>query len=289
MEIIRIPRFMQDISQNYIVRGKTIGFIPTMGALHEGHLSLVRRSKEENDITVVSIFVNPIQFGPKEDFNLYPRNIDSDMEKLKKEEVDILFLPDIAHIYPEDYLTHIEVDKLSDRLCGAFRPGHFMGVATVVAKLFNIVRPVRAYFGQKDYQQTVIIKRMAGDLNMDIDIVVCRTIREKDGLAMSSRNAYLDKGQREAATVIYSCLKETSDFIKSDITGIIKCEDIKAFMQDQLLKEPAIAAIEYAGIYDPLTLDEPTEVKEEILLAVALRIGDTRLIDNMLLTLRKER
>ncbi len=289
MEIIRIPRFMQDISKNYIIRGKTIGFVPTMGALHEGHLSLVRRSKEENDITVVSIFVNPIQFGPKEDFNQYPRDIDGDSEKLKKEGVDILFLPDRAHIYPDNYLTHIEVDKLSDRLCGAFRPGHFRGVATVVAKLFNIVKPVRAYFGQKDYQQTVIIKRMAGDLNMDIDIVVCRTIREKDGLAMSSRNAYLDRGQREAATVIYRCLKETSDFIKSGITGIIKPEDIKAFMQGQLLKEPAIAAIEYAGIYDPLTLDEPTELKEEILLAVALRIGDTRLIDNMLLTLRKER
>ena len=218
MEIIRIPRFMQDISKNYIVRGKTIGFVPTMGALHEGHLSLVRRSKEENDITVVSIFVNPIQFGPKEDFNQYPRDIDGDSEKLKKEGVDILFLPGKAHIYPEDFLTHIEVDKLSDRLCGAFRPGHFRGVATVVAKLLSIVKPVRAYFGQKDYQQTVIIKRMAGDLNMDIDIVVCRTIREKDGLAMSSRNAYLDRGQREAATVIYRCLKETSDFIKSGIT-----------------------------------------------------------------------
>jgi pantoate--beta-alanine ligase len=289
MEIIRIPRFMQDISKDYIFRGKTIGFVPTMGALHEGHLSLVRSSKEENDITVASIFVNPIQFGPKEDFNQYPRDIDGDLEKLEKEGVDLLFFPDIAHIYPEDYLTHIEVDKLSDRLCGAFRPGHFIGVATVVAKLFNIVRPVRAYFGQKDYQQTVIIKRMAGDLNMDIDIVVCRTIREKDGLAMSSRNAYLDRGQREAATVIYRCLKETSDFIKSDITGIIKPEDIKAFMQGQLLKEPAITAIEYAGAYDPLTLDEPTELKEVILLATALRIGNIRLIDNMLVTLRKER
>ncbi len=286
MEIIRIPRFMQDISKNYLIRTKKIGFVPTMGALHDGHLSLVKRSREENDITVASIFVNPTQFGPNEDFQQYPRDMDGDSEKLRREGVDILFLPDTGNMYQEGYLTHIEVEKLSDKMCGAFRPGHFRGVATVVAKLFNVVKPTRAYFGQKDYQQTVVIKRMVSDLNMDIDVVVCPTIREKDGLAMSSRNAYLDKGQREAATVIYRCLQETSDLIKSGIIGI---QDVKASMLERLLREPAVSAIEYAGVYDPATLDEPVELKEDILLAVALRIGNTRLIDNMLVTLRKER
>ena len=286
MEIIRIPRFMQDISKNYLVRTKKIGFVPTMGALHDGHLNLVKRSREENDITVASIFVNPTQFGPNEDFQQYPRDMDGDSEKLRREGVDILFLPDTGNMYQEGHLTRIEVEKLSDKMCGAFRPGHFRGVATVVAKLFNVVKPTRAYFGQKDYQQTVVIKRMVSDLNMDIDVVVCPTIREKDGLAMSSRNAYLDKGQREAATVIYRCLQETSDLIKSGIIGI---QDLKASMLERLLREPAVSAIEYAGVYDPATLDEPVELKEDILLAVALRIGNTRLIDNMLVTLRKER
>ena len=286
MEIIRIPRFMQDISKNYLVRTKKIGFVPTMGALHDGHLNLVKRSREENDITVASIFVNPTQFGPNEDFQQYPRDMDGDSEKLRREGVDILFLPDTGNMYQEGHLTRIEVEKLSDKMCGAFRPGHFRGVATVVAKLFNVVKPTRAYFGQKDYQQTVVIKRMVSDLNMDIDVVVCPTIREKDGLAMSSRNAYLDKGQREAATVVYRCLQETSDLIKSAIIGI---QDVKASILERLLREPAVSAIEYAGVYDPATLDEPVELKEDILLAVALRIGNTRLIDNMLVTLRKER
>jgi pantoate--beta-alanine ligase len=277
---------MQDISKNYLIRTRKIGFVPTMGALHEGHLSLVRRSKEENDITVASIFVNPTQFGPNEDFRQYPRDIDGDSAKLQREGADILFLPDTGNMYHGGHLTHIEVEKITDKMCGAFRPGHFRGVATVVAKLFNVVKPTRAYFGQKDFQQTVVIKRMVGDLNMDIDVVVCPTIREKDGLAMSSRNAYLDKGQREAATVIYRCLQETSDLIKSAIIGI---QDVKASMLERLLREPAVSAIEYAGAYDPATLDEPVELKDDVLLAVALRIGNTRLIDNMLVTLRKER
>jgi len=286
MEVIRVPYIMQDTSKTNILRGRTTGLVPTMGALHEGHLNLIRRSKEENEITVTSIFVNPIQFGPAEDFHAYPRDIEGDSEKLRKEGVDILFLPDVSHIYPEGYLTHIEVEKISGKLCGAFRPGHFRGVATIVAKLLNIVKPNRAYFGQKDYQQTIVIRQMVKDLDLDVHIVTCPTKREKDGLAMSSRNAYLDREQREAAAVIYRCLMETSELLKS---GIINMNETKEFMQKQLLKESAVSRIDYAGVYDPLTLDELSEPKDEVLLAVALRMGETRLIDNMLVTIRKER
>jgi len=286
MEIIRIPRIMQDTAKGYSLRGKSTGFVPTMGALHEGHLSLVRRARQENDISVVSIFVNPIQFGPSEDFQKYPRDIEGDAEKLRREGVNILFMPDIAAMYPKGFVTHVEVGEISEKLCGAFRPGHFRGVATVVAKLFNIVKPVRAYFGQKDFQQTVVISKMVKDLAMDIDVVTCPTIRERDGLAMSSRNAYLNEGHREASTVIYRCLREASDLIKS---GIIDIQAVKRAMQEGLLRESAVSGIDYAGIYDPETLNEPSEIKEAMLLAVAVRIGDTRLIDNIFINVKKER
>lgn len=283
MEIIKIPDVMQRKSKELLMEKKTIGFVPTMGALHEGHLSLVRRSRQENDINVVSIFVNPIQFGPSEDFERYPRDIEGDTEKLQKEEVDILFMPDVHLMYPEGFSTYVDVSGISEKLCGQFRPGHFRGVATVVLKLFNIVRPKKAYFGMKDFQQTVIVKQLVKDLNMDIDIVVCPTIREKDGLAMSSRNLYLDKAEREASTVIYRCLVEASDLIKS---GITDGNYIKKIMYDRLMKEPAVSKIDYAGVYDPVSLDELSEIKTSALLAIALRIGNTRLIDNMLLSLQ---
>jgi len=286
METIRIPRIMQDTAKGYSLRGKSTGFVPTMGALHEGHLSLVRRARQENDISVVSIFVNPIQFGPSEDFQKYPRDIEGDAEKLRREGVDILFMPDITAMYPKGFVTHVEVGEISEKLCGAFRPGHFRGVATVVAKLFNIVKPVRAYFGQKDFQQTVVIGKMVKDLAMDIDVVTCPTIRERDGLAMSSRNAYLNEGHREASAVIYRCLRKASDLIKS---GIIDLEAVKKAMHEGLLREPAVSEIDYAGIYDPETLNEPSEIMEAMLLAVAVRIGDTRLIDNIFINVKKER
>ncbi len=286
MEIIRISRIMQDTSKGYLLRGKTIGFVPTMGALHEGHLSLIRSAKQENDITVVSIFVNPIQFAPPEDFKKYPRDIEGDAEKLLKEETDILFMPDVAFMYPERFSTYVEVEKISEKLCGAFRPGHFRGVATVVTKLLNIVKPTRGYFGQKDFQQSVIIKQLVKDLDMDTDIVTCPTVREQDGLAMSSRNTYLDERQRKAATVIYKSLAEASDSIKS---GIIDGVYIKGLLRDRLLEEPLIAGIDYTGVYDTATLDELIEIKGEALLAVAVRIGDTRLIDNMLVSAPKGR
>jgi pantoate--beta-alanine ligase len=281
MEIIRIPKIMQETSKECLKEGKTIGFVPTMGALHEGHLSLVRSAKQGNDKTVVSVFVNPIQFGPSEDFERYPRDIEGDTEKLQKEKVDIIFMPEISSIYPERFLTYVEVEKISERLCGLIRPGHFRGVATVVTKLLNIVKPTRAYFGQKDFQQSSIIKQLVKDLNIDVDIVVCPTVREQDGLAMSSRNAYLDTAQRKAATVIYRCLKEASDLIKS---GVIDGTYIQGFMQERILKEPVVSVVDYAGVYDPETMVEVSEIKGDILLAVALSIGNTRLIDNMLVT-----
>ena len=286
MELIRIPRIMQDTAKEHILRGKPIGFVPTMGALHEGHLSLVRRSKQENHTTVVSIFVNPTQFGPAEDFQNYPRDTEGDLEKLRKEEVDILFIPNASLMYPGGFSTHVEVEGLSDKLCGAFRPSHFKGVATVVMKLFNIVKPPRAYFGQKDFQQTVVIRRMVKDLDMDIDIVLCPTIRERDGLAMSSRNAYLNEAQRAAAPVVFRSLSEASGLIKS---GIIDATHIQRIMQESILAEPAVSGVDYMGIYDPVTLNVLSEVRDEVLLAAAVKIGRTRLIDNILVNVKKER
>jgi pantoate--beta-alanine ligase len=277
---------MQATVNSLILHGKSIGLVPTMGALHEGHLSLVRRARAENIVTVVSIFVNPVQFGPSEDFRKYPRDIEGDTEKLLKEGVDILFTPVISSVYPENFLTYVEVEKLSEKLCGAFRPGHFRGVATIVTKLFHIIKPARAYFGQKDFQQTVVIKQMVKDLDMDIEVVVCPTIRERDGLAMSSRNTYLDPVQRAASTVIYRCLKEASGLVKS---GIINVDHVKRVMQEKILSEPAVTAIDYAGVYDPETLDEPSEIKENAVLAVAVKLGETRLIDNILVAVKKER
>jgi pantoate--beta-alanine ligase len=279
MEVIRIPRVMQETSRKFLREGKTIGFVPTMGALHEGHLSLVKRAKQDNHVTVVSIFVNPIQFGPSEDFEQYPRDIESDMEKLRIEEVDTVLMPEISYMYPERFLTYVEVKDISEKLCGAFRPGHFIGVATVVTKLLNIVKPKMVYLGQKDFQQSVIVKRLVKDLDMDVDVIVCPTLREKDGLAISSRNAYLDNVQRGAAKVIYQCLKEASDVIKS---GISDGTYVKNLMHNRLLKEPLVSAIDYAGVYDPETMDELSGLKKEVLLAVALKMGNIRLIDNML-------
>ncbi len=277
MEIIRIPKVMQETSRGHILHSRTIGFVPTMGALHEGHLSLVRISRQENDITVVSIFVNPLQFGPSEDYNQYPRDIEGDTEKLRKEGVDILFLPDSDHMYPEGFCTFVEVSGLSDKLCGAFRPGHFRGVATVVTKLFNIVNPTRAYFGQKDYQQALVIRRLVQDLDMNIDIVVCPTVREEDGLAMSSRNLYLNEKERPAATVLYRALQAGYKAIKS---GIIKREEIERIMRDIINSEPLVK-IQYLSVYDPENLDLLDVIKKKALIAGAIRIGNTRLIDNI--------
>jgi pantoate--beta-alanine ligase len=250
-----------------------------MGALHEGHLSLVRMSRQENTVTAVSIFVNPTQFGPSEDFASYPRKIEEDIETLRKEEIDILFLPDSALMYPTGFGTVVEVQELSDRMCGHFRPGHFRGVTTVVAKLLALLSPTRAYFGQKDFQQTVIIKRMARDLNFPAEIVVCPTLREHDGLAMSSRNAYLSKEQRAAATVLYRTLCSASEAVRA---GMRSAKAVRDMMYQSLVQEPLITGIDYASAFIPDTLNEADEITGEVLLAVAVRMGGARLIDNVL-------
>ncbi|MFN3739066.1 MAG: pantoate--beta-alanine ligase [Thermodesulfovibrionales bacterium] len=283
MKVIENIKEMQGHSKALILQGKRIGFVPTMGALHEGHLSLVRQARKDNDIVVVSIFVNPIQFGPQEDFARYPRDLEGDREKLKSESVDVLFYPDMKDMYPEGYKTYVEVEGLSERLCGAFRPGHFRGVTTVVTKLFHIVKPHRVYFGSKDYQQTVIIKKMVQDLNMDIEIITCPTVREADGLAMSSRNLYLNSAERKAATVIYRTLLEAEKLIRE----FRNPGEVRNIMLDRLKGEPLVSSIDYAGLYDPETLEDIKDYSEmkEILIAIALRIGNTRLIDNMLVKL----
>lgn len=277
--MLRIPKIMQETSKRYIQKGKIIGFVPTMGALHDGHLSLFKRARQENDIVVASIFVNPTQFAPNEDLGKYPRDIEGDMEKLRNENVDILFFPDMKSIYPDLFRTFISVTELSDKLCGAFRHGHFRGVATVVNKLLNLIKPHRVYFGQKDFQQSVIIRRMIEDLNMDIEMIVFPTIRENDGLAMSSRNIYLSSVERRASTIIYKTLSEASALIKSGSAGAAA---IKQQMKEMLLKETLVSEIQYAGIYDPESLDELIEIKKQNLIAIAVKIGNTRLIDNMI-------
>lgn len=265
-----------------MVKGRAVGFVPTMGALHEGHLSLLRRSRAENDVTVASIFVNPIQFGPSEDLAAYPRPIDDDIAKLRAAEVDLLFLPDASLMYPDGYASSIRLERLSGKLCGAFRPGHFDGVATVVAKLFNIVSPARAYFGQKDYQQTVVIRQLVKDLNFDLEVVVCPTIREQDGLAMSSRNVYLTKEQRVAAGILFRALSAAEEAIRS---GERDGNAVRELLKRTIREEPMVSTLDYAAAYHPETLDELTVLSGETLLAVAARLGTARLIDNLLVRL----
>lgn len=271
---------MHETSKRHLIKSRSIGFVPTMGALHDGHLFLIKRAKSENDIVVASIFVNPAQFGQNEDFDNYPRDVDGDAAKLKKEEVDVLFMPNTTAVYPAGFSTSVEVDGLSEKLCGAYRHGHFKGVTIVVNKLFNIVLPTRAYFGQKDYQQALIIKKMMDDLNIGVEQVICATVREDDGLAMSSRNQYLKPPERQAAPVIYRTLKSAAQLVES---GNSTSAEIKTHMNELLKKEPLISEIQYAGIYNPDTLDELTEIRKNNLLAIAVRIGSTRLIDNLLI------
>jgi pantoate--beta-alanine ligase len=258
-------------------RGKTIGLIPTMGFLHEGHLSLVRESRRRCDATVVSIFVNPVQFGPKEDFVRYPKDFERDRAMLADEGADILFYPDAGAMYPEGYKTYVEVIDFQERLCGKSRPGHFRGVCTVVLKLFNIVLPDLAFFGQKDAQQAIILKKMAGDLNLDVKIEAMPIVREADGLAMSSRNIYLSAEERKAAPILFSSLREArSIFEKGERRAGILIGRMKAF----IAAEP-LARLDYVEIVNPRTLAPLEEINEEALMAMAVFVGETRLIDNI--------
>jgi pantoate--beta-alanine ligase len=259
--------------------GKKIGFVPTMGALHIGHISLIEAAKKNCDFVVVSIFVNPTQFGPKEDFKKYPRPIKADLKMCRKAGVDVVFSPTPQEMYPAENFTWVDVEKLSEPLCGKFRPGHFRGVATICAKLFNIVTPDVAYFGQKDAQQAIVIKRMVADLNMPLQIVVCPTVREKNGLAMSSRNQYLTPQQKEDAALIYKSLQKCRRMIKQGETNAKK---IIAEMRKVLKQIPSVE-IQYVSIVDAETLQNIDKVAGKVLAAIAVKIGSTRLIDNILI------
>jgi len=279
MKIVRTVSEMQRTADDLRKTSK-IGLVPTMGYLHEGHLTLVRAARKIADVVVVSIFVNPIQFGPSEDLARYPRNFERDAKFLEQEKTDIVFYPDDGQMYEKDFSTYVEVKKLEDHLCGKTRTGHFTGVATVVTKLFNIVKPHYAVFGQKDYQQLVIIERMVRDLNIDVEIVPHPTVREADGLAMSSRNTYLSSEERRKALLISASLRKAQEMLK---TGVRDTGTIRSAVNDILGSEDGID-VEYIDICDAMTLEDISTVNKKAVLAIACRIGRTRLIDNSLLT-----
>jgi pantoate--beta-alanine ligase len=263
-------------------QGRTLGFVPTMGALHEGHASLVRASKAQCQATAVSIFVNPLQFGPTEDLGKYPRTMEHDSKLLQELGVDLLYAPTVSEMYPAGATTHVEVSGISDRLDGGSRPGHFRGVATVVAKLFEIVRPDRAFFGQKDAAQVAVLRRMVRDLDMDVALVVCPIVREKDGLAMSSRNAYLSPAERKQAVVLNRSLmrvQHVADAGERDVATLIEAGK-------SVIAEEPVARLDYFAIVDPDTLEPVHDISRAALVAVAAYIGATRLIDNLLLAPR---
>lgn len=249
-----------------------------MGYLHEGHLSLVRRARAENEMVIVSIFVNPTQFAPGEDYAVYPRDPERDLALLQKEKADIVFMPSVEEMYPKNFNTWVKVN--TERLEGAYRPGHFQGVTTIVAKLFHIVEPTRAYFGQKDAQQAIIIKKMVADLNMNLEIVVLPTVREKDGLAMSSRNIYLNPEERRAATILFKALTLAQELYNR---GERDAEYLRHQMVALINGEP-LAKIDYVSIADPDTLEELSAIDRPALASLAVRIGRTRLIDNIVLS-----
>ena len=256
-----------------------VGFVPTMGYLHKGHLALVRRARAENPSVVVSIFVNPTQFSPREDFDSYPRNPQRDLDILEKERIDIVYMPSVDEMYPPQFNSWIEVGKVTERLEGASRPGHFRGVATVVAKLFHIIQPTKAYFGQKDAQQLLVIKKMVADLNMNTEIVTFPIVREPDGLAISSRNTYLNIEERQGATILYQALRLAQQLYSHGEKG---AERLRQEMIDLIEKEP-LATIDYVSVAHAETLGELDIVNPPVLVSLAVQIGSTRLIDNIIL------
>ena len=279
MKIIKNIKDMQALSRRLKAGGKAIGFVPTMGALHEGHLSLVKRSQDENDVTVVSIFINPTQFGPDEDFQRYPRDMEGDSEKLSALDVGVLLMPESGEMYPEGYSTSIDIGSIGRILCGGSRPGHFNGVATVVAKLFNIVVPDRAYFGQKDFQQTAVLKKLVEELDFDMDIVVCPIVRETDGLAMSSRNSYLNPEERKAAAVLFKTLKHGEKLILTE--NLDSADDVREAMEKLIRSEP-LAGIDYIDIVNLKDLGSVQKITLPAAILLAVKIGNIRLIDNII-------
>jgi pantoate--beta-alanine ligase len=283
MKIIASAKEMTSLSKEVRRSGRTVGFVPTMGALHQGHLSLVRAAREQTDIVVTSIFVNPAQFGPSEDFSKYPRTFEKDSAMLAAEKTDYIFSPSVEEMYPKDATTWVDVEELSGKLDGCSRPGHFRGVTTVVSKLFNIVQPDMAFFGQKDAAQVAVIRKMVRDLNLDVEIVVCPIVRESDGLAMSSRNAYLNPEQRKQALVLSQALKKVE---KLAVQGERNSEKLIGAGKQVIAEEPSVR-LDYFEIVNPDTLDPVADVNQGALVAVAAFVGTTRLIDNLLLSARE--
>lgn len=257
-----------------------LGLVPTMGALHAGHLSLVDRARADNETVAVSIFINPTQFGPDEDLAKYPRKLDADLELLARHGVDLVYVPDVSEVYPDGFSTWVEIGPLADRLEGLERPGHFRGVATVVSKLFNITRPDRAYFGGKDGQQTVVVKKLARDLDLGTEIVVCPTVREDDGLAISSRNVMLDAEQRRAAATVYWALSQAREVWAG---GDVDANRLRAAVRDSLETEPLFQVIDYVSVADAETLGELDIVEGPAMVSTAVRLGKVRIIDNVII------
>jgi pantoate--beta-alanine ligase len=282
MQKIRTAKAMAAWARKLQREGVRIGFVPTMGALHDGHRSLIRAARLACDAVAVSIFVNPLQFGPLEDFDRYPRMLAKDLRLCEQEGTDAAFLPRPRDLYPPEFETAVSVQRLTRRFEGLSRPGHFGGVATVVTKLLNIVRPERAFFGQKDYQQAVVVERLVADLNLETEIVIRSTVREADGVALSSRNRFLSQEEREAATVLYRALAAGRDLIRAGERSVRKVEAVMA----RLIRAEPLARVDYLSVAHPATLDEVRVVRGRVVLLLAVWIGETRLIDNMVVHAR---
>jgi len=282
MEVVKTIKDVRAAVLSARADGKTIGIVPTMGALHAGHISLIDRAVADCDFVVISIFVNPTQFGPNEDFDKYPCDLDADAVICEKAGADIIFAPSASEMYPSQNSTWVDVDGITDHLCGASRAGHFRGVTTVCTKLFNVVCPDQAFFGQKDAQQAIVIKRMVADLNMPLEIVVCPTVRQQDGLALSSRNKYLSDAERKDALLISKALKACD---KAIVGGEYDAEKLVALMKS-IIRGGAVD-IEYLSIVDTRTLENVSEIEGQVLVAIAARVGKTRLIDNIFVDLNK--
>lgn len=278
MKIVKTIAEVRQVIKEWRKEDLTVGFVPTMGYLHEGHESLIKRAVTENDKVVVSIFVNPIQFGVNEDFDAYPRDLQKDADLCEKNNVGLIFNPEVDEMYDESFLSYVDVDKLTEGLCGRSRAGHFRGVCTVVTKLFNIVTPDKAYFGQKDAQQIAVIKKMVQDLNMNLEVIPCPIIREKSGLAKSSRNSYLTEAEKEAAVVLSKALNKGLSLIEN---GERNATTIFNEINNEIEKEP-LAKVEYIEIVNLEALQPVSVIENSILVAGAIRIGKTRLIDNFI-------
>lgn len=278
MNIVKTIREVREIVKTWRTEGLSVGFVPTMGYLHEGHQSLIRKAAEENDCVVVSIFVNPMQFGDKGDLETYPRDLKKDIVVCEEAGADLIFHPEAEEMYGRNFSTYVDMDDLTEGLCGRSRPGHFRGVCTVVMKLFNIVKPDRAYFGQKDAQQVAVINRMVKDLDMDLEIVACETVREADGLAKSSRNVHLNPEERRVAVILHQALRTAE---KKLAAGVTNPADIQRTIREKVASEASVK-IDYAEVVDLETLKPVGRIEAPALVAVAVYVGKTRLIDNLI-------